>query len=648
MRSVIRNMAFCFCASIHLFVGSCCVAAEDVSLSKSYPKEDLRKILVPRDEWRPFPKAGEKDEWNAIRPGIRQTFIAAANEYLDKPIPDLPATLYLEYKRIGNRSNYQDVWYERRGMLHTLVLAECMEGGGHYLDALANVLWAICEESSWVWPAHVGAQKAGVDLPDTNEPVIDLFSAETTASLAWTVYLLKERLDTVSPLICRRVEREIDQRMLRPYLQRNDFGWMGFGKGGRPNNWNPWINSNVLAAGLLTEKDENRRLELVHKVLRSVDNFYVPYPADGSCDEGPGYWGHAGASLFDNLELLYSASNGRFDVYDRPKIRQIGRFTYRAHICGDYFVNVSDCDGRLGIYRDLVFRYGRRIDDPNMQALAAHGASEQELFEAGKATRSLGRLLYSLFNAEQLLSYKAASAPLARDVWLGDEDMQMMAARDRAGVCDGLYVACWGSHNAQSHNHNDVGNFIIFADGQPVIIDAGAPTYTRQTFSGNRYEIWAMQSAYHNLPTINGVMQQAGRQYAARDVNYESSEDYAQVKMDISPAYPEKAGVKSWIRTVRLDRGRQIRVTDSFDLNAASSDIVQTLLTPCEVMRGDSGSLMLRVEKQQEVLVVLFDGNKLTAQIEPIDVSDERLAKVWGPRLSRILLKANRPVKSDI
>ena len=97
-----------------------------------------------------------------------------------------------------------------------------------------------------------------------------------------------------------------------------------------------------------------------------------------------------------------------------------------------------------------------------------------------------------------------------------------MAARDREGSADGLYVAAWGSHNAQSHNHNDVGNAIVFVDGAPVLVDVGRPTYTSQTFSSRRYDIWAMQSAFHNLPTVNGQMQKDGRAFAAKNVVYQA------------------------------------------------------------------------------------------------------------------------------
>ena len=622
---------------------------ENVSLSESYPKQKLQDILIHRTEWRPFARAKDRPAWAAISGTIRDKFVTLGEEFLGKDVPNLPASLYLEYRRIGNRSNYQNVWLERRKMLHCLVLAECMEANGRFLDSVANVVWAICEESSWAFPAHIGAQTAGSGLPDVTEPVVALFSAETASSLAWTVYLLKEQLDTVSPQICKRVEREIDLRILTPYLERDNFSWMAFrarSDGRRPNNWNPWINSNVLAAALLVEKDKTRRLDLVHKVLRCLDNFMVPYPSDGSCDEGPSYWGRAGASVFDNLELLYSATDGRFDLYEDSAVREIGRFIYRAHISSDYFANIGDCDARLDIDRDVVFRYGMRIEDEKMKSLATFGLTEQELFAGEKSFRSLGRMLHELFNLPTLLAAKSSSQPLVRDVWLGHEDMQLMAARHKDGSSEGLYVACWAGHNGQSHNHNDVGNFIIFADGRPFIIDIGRPTYTRQTFSSRRYEIPEMQSAFHNLPTINGVMQQAGRQYASKDVQYNPKEAGAMLRMDIAPAYPDKAGVRTWVRTVLLNRGTDIQVVDSFALKQASRDITQNLITPCEVVRGEPGRLVLRDPAEGIELAVGYDRDVLTAQTESIPPADDKLAEIWGPRMYRILLKPKSATKA--
>lgn len=622
-----------------------------LSLSERASKDELGKMLVERENWRPFPKAKDRKAWEKVPASIAERFVKLAEEYAEQEIPILPATLYLQYKRMGNRSNYQDVWYERRKMLHCLVVAECVEGKGRFLDKITDVLWAICEETSWTWPAHIGAQKAGRNLPDADEPIVALFSAETGSSLAWTWYLLKDELDGVSPLVAKRIEREVKNRILKPYMERDDFGWMGFrgrSDGRRPNNWNPWINSNVLAAGLLMEQDEARRAELVHKVLRSIDNFLVPYPEDGSCDEGPSYWGRAGASLFDNLELLYSASEGRFDVYGEDIVKEIGRFIYRVNVCGDYFANVGDCAGRFDIYRDVVWRYGARIGDDKMTQFAAAGASEEQLFIARKALRSLGRLLEMVFNAKRLLAQAGtAGQPLLRDVWLGDEDMELMAARDSQGSCEGLYVACWGGHNGQSHNHNDVGNFILFAEGRPFLIDAGKPTYTRQTFSSGRYKIWSMQSDYHNLPTVNGQMQVAGRGYMAGDVKYEAGDDFAQVSMDIAGAYPAEAGLKKWIRTVRLNRGRNVEVGDLFEFESTGGKITENLITPCEVFRKKSGQIVLRDGEKGTQVLLEYDADKLEVKVEKIDLSDERLAEVWGERLYRIRLIGKNAVIRD-
>jgi hypothetical protein len=282
-----------------------------------------------------------------------------------------------------------------------------------------------------------------------------------------------------------------------------------------------------------------------------------------------------------------------------------------------------------------------------MQAFAVSNMTEDELFGTEKLQLFLGRTLFSIFNLSNLLEARGASAPLLRDVWLGHPDMQLMAARDLGGSSEGLYVASWASHNGQSHNNNDVGNFIIYAKGKPFIIDVGKPTYTRKTFSGRRYEIWAMQSAYHNLPTINGVMQNAGRRYAAKDVAYETGENFAQLKMDIASAYPNKAGINSWIRTVRLNRGKNVEVTDLFELKAPSRDITQSLMTPCTIVQNEPGKLVLKDTIEPVMMNLRYDPGKMRLQPETIDIDDGRLSEMWGPRVYRLLLTPKTQVSKD-
>ncbi|MFH1568344.1 MAG: hypothetical protein ABIL09_10150 [Gemmatimonadota bacterium] len=358
-------------------------------LSQLYPPDLLQRLLLPRAEWRPFPPAGDRAAWEALPEPARRAHLERGERLLGHAWPALPAALFLEFARNGNRRRYEAPRDARRAALCDLVVAECMEGRGRFLDDIVNGIWTTCEETYWGVPAHVNMQRAGRGLPDAAEPTVDLFAAETGALLAWTLYLLGPELERVSPLVGPRIAGEVERRILAPCRTRDDFWWMGF-DGRRVNNWNPWVNSNWLTCALLLEADEPRRVATVARILASLDRFVDPYPADGGCDECPGYWGRAGASLSDCLELLHSASQRRIDVYDQPPIADMGRFIYRVHVAGPYYVNFADASALVSPNASLVYRYGRRIGDEAMAAFGAYLARRQDLLNRG-AGDSIGR-----------------------------------------------------------------------------------------------------------------------------------------------------------------------------------------------------------------------------------------------------------------
>ena len=224
-----------------------------------------------------------------------------------------------------------------------------------------------------------------------------------------------------------------------------------------------------------------------------------------------------------------------------------------------------------------------------------------------------------------------------------------MATRDREGSTEGFFLAAWGSHNAQSHNHNDVGNAIVFVDGAPVLVDVGRPTYTAQTFSSTRYDIWAMQSAYHNLPTVNGQMQKDGAAFRARDVVYQAGDASAALMMDIAPAYPDAAGIKAWVRTAQLERGRQVVLSDAFMLKAPTRDVSMNLMTPCEVAETEPGTLRMECGriggKKGLVVFARFNARIQQAAVERISLDDRSLMSSWGDHLNRIVLTPREAVQ---
>jgi len=583
-------------------------------LAGAWDERHLAEVLLPADRWKPFPSYGDRAHWAAIPADEKQAKIKAAERTLGKGWEAVPATLLLEYQRNGNRSRYEAASFARRKRLRDLTLAECLEGRGRFLDDVLNGVWLLCEETWWGVPAHLGLQKAGTGLPDVEEPVVDLFAAETASLLAWVGWLLGNELQQLSARVPRRLYVEIERRILAPCRERDDFWWMGLDPS-HPrdvNNWNPWINSNWLTCALLLEKQE-RRAAVVHKILRSLDQFLDSYAPDGGCDEGPGYWNRAGASLFDCLDLLHSVSGGKIDLYANPLVREIGRYIYRVHVAGTYYINFADAPAKVDLAAATTYAYGRRIGDAK---LSAQGAFALALQDRDDDEESMGRDLRTLFLSAEMRG-SDTNPPLVGEAWL--PGIQVLSARRREGSTAGLYLAAQGGHNAESHNHNDVGNFIVYANGLPAIIDLGPESYTAKTFSAQRYEIWTMRSAYHNCPLIRGVEQRAGREFAAREVDYRLTPAGPRLTMDIAAAYPKEAGAERWLRSWFLDREKNaITVDDEWSLRSASK-LELTLMAASEPRAAD-GAVTIK-----ERVRVEHDG-AWTSVIEAIDVTDARCA----------------------
>ena len=309
-------------------------------LTGQFTVEQLSEWVVEPSSWVPYPKYGSN--WDKLVDKVKDPQIAEADKDLGKPILRISAALLLEFSQNGNRSRHGDIYFGRRNRLAQAVIAECLEREGRFMEDIIDLIWAICEETFWVIPAHYGGD-AEAGLPKLEADYVDLFAAETGVLLAWTHYLLADQLDEVSTVLNKRILREIEQRILQPALRNTDYWWMGFDERRSLNNWTPWICSNWLACVLLVEKDPARRAQSIHKIMSCIDHFLDPYPADGGCDEGPGYWGRAGASLFDCLELLDLATKGKVDVWDHPLIKNIGTYIYKVHIKEDYYVNFGGC-----------------------------------------------------------------------------------------------------------------------------------------------------------------------------------------------------------------------------------------------------------------------------------------------------------------
>jgi hypothetical protein len=234
--------------------------------------------------------------------------------------------------------------------------------------------------------------------------------------------------------------------------------------------------------------------------------------------------------------------------------------------------------------------------------------------------------------------------PLPKDVWLSD--IQVMVARDEEGSTDGFFLAAKGGHNDESHNHNDIGNYVVYYDGIPLLIDVGSGTYTRRTFSDERYSIWFNRSDYHNVPTINGEVQKPGPEYKAMAVSHVAKKNSSSMALNIGMAYPETSQIDSWKRDLKLDRGKRVTVKDSYQLQDSGS-IDQHLMTVYPVKSIRPGLLSIAYEGKEGEIVpfeIQFNPDEMEVDLEKIALDapeDEGIEEHWGDRIYRITFTNN-------
>jgi len=584
-----------------------------------------------------YPNIEDRDAWLTLDDTWKKETLALGETYLHFEFAALSATDFLDFTRTGNRTRYEDKLFSKRLALNALVLAECVENNGRFMDDIINGIFSICEESAWQLPAHNTyiRDTPQLPLPDSTAPVLDLFACETGSILATVSYLLRSELDKISPFITKRIANELEHRIYKPYLNCH-FWWMGNGK--EPmNNWTIWCTQNVLLSVFLVDSDTSFREKVIEKACKSTDYFLVEYGEDGCCDEGAQYYRHAGLCLFNTLEILNAVTNNHFaDLYKKAKIKNIASYIMNVHIDDVYYLNFADCSpiaGRAGV-REFLF--GKQTNNETMMSFAA-----TEFIAGKKDTLILPKennLYYRLQNAftiKEVLSFSVNHDMTIRYPEIFYPSTGIFITRD-----EHLYLAVKGGDNNDSHNHNDTGSLTVYKNGKPMFIDIGVESYTKKTFSPQRYEIWTMQSAYHNLPTINGIMQKDGAEYKARDVAHFFSDTISYIQMDIANAYPKEAGIKEYYRKAFLIKGEKIVIQDSFSFTNSqkNNSVVLSFMTYEKPnLHSIDDYLTINIGNLGELKM---KGGSLK-EIEEISITDTRLQTAWKHPVYRILVTAN-------
>ncbi|HZR38806.1 MAG TPA: heparinase II/III family protein, partial [Ktedonobacteraceae bacterium] len=547
----------------------------------------IQQVLLAQGE--AFPELETvRSNPQALRNALQIQWALAETQACMENIQQIPQTSYTFYRffrRNGDRKNYETPYFQKRSNLAAAALRLFL-GQSELKDVVQDYIWNICEETTWVLPAH-------------ERDLVDLFSAETGFVLAETLLLLGETLDAE---VRHRVRAEVERRILDPYLRFHRLMWWHMGH----NNWNGVCNSSVAATFLLLEPEAERVAQALEIALIGLRAFLnTAFEDDGSSTEGVSYW-HYGLFNFVALaEMLYARSNGAINLLASEQLRRIATYPATLQLSGSLFASFSDSDETSTFHPGIITRLVERTQEQSLLNLIARPA---RLNMDWRLTMMLRDILW--WDGSQ----REAVQP--DDAVLSSSGVARIVSRTRDDTP--VIVAIKAGHNAENHNQNDVGSFMLHVTGENLLTDPGRGLYTRDYFGPHRYENVFANSYGHSVPRIDGQLQRAGRDFAGQLVSSTigPEQSYKQIEIEFAHAYAV-ADLTSARRRVRLaatgDDAGTLWLHDHFMFSTDAHTVEEAFITwfDCDldgamaVIHGQQHDLQLTIEAPQGVSFAL-------------------------------------------
>ena len=243
--------------------------------------------------------------------------------------------------------------------------------------------------------------------------------------------------------------------------------------------------------------------------------------------------------------MLREKTGGEIDLFREEKVKNIALYMQKTSLEEDYLVPFGDCSHRYRFEYCLVNFLAHEYEEfvspmPEMLALNEYWDKRDRF----------ARFIRDFYWTEEVLPAKSATCSEKRQIEVFEESQQYIRRYDH------FIFAAKGGYNSEPHNHNDIGSFIIFKDGQYLLDDLGWSEYDNKYFTSARYENICASSLGHSVPIINGKAQLPGIDKKA--VAKFSKET---ISLDISAAYE----VEKFSRDFVLQADGTVIIEDNFE-----------------------------------------------------------------------------------
>ena len=375
-----------------------------------------------------------------------------------------------------------------------------------YYRSLVETVWEICNEYTWAPLGHYNSYYNRTPQ-DFDPGLIDIYGASLGFSMAEIKHLFKDRFPK---LLVDRMTYEIRRHTIEPFLTRKFF-WETHN-----NNWTAVCTGAV--GGAIMYEDPEEFMRQLPRLQAAMECYLNSYDDDGMCVEGTAYWGFGFGFFSVYAMLLREFSNGKYDWLANPKVKAISQFVQKMFLQPNVLALFSDVNIHEGYWVGLPHMlktvYGDAIEN-----LPSDQATIITYHHWAFAVRSC---VY--FNPDFV------GKELKNETYYAPVSNYFTKRTDNYGF------ALKGGNQWESHNHQDVGSFILARHNRQIFCDFGyiGPGHHPGYQGSRRNEYFQPSSFSHNLPYFNGKGQGGDWEGKARAVYNEAD---GTVYMDFTHGY---------------------------------------------------------------------------------------------------------------
>ncbi|MBP0903857.1 hypothetical protein ACFSKN_05275 [Mariniflexile gromovii] len=593
---------------------------------KIYPSAkqmEMLKKVMPNDAYKAAPQITDRAYWDAMAAtSSGKVYLNKAMSLLDEK-PEVPISdeIYRRANKEGNRGIYKPRYYRTMDRLEHFILAECLENKGRFLPQINTYVQAIMDMKSWLHPNHDDNNNG---VLEGKRVTIDLGARKFGGVLAIAESLLGNSL---SQAMRTEIKKQLQWRITDSYLKScklNDKNntWIK-----STSNWNSVCTSGSVLVTIINSKSAEERLAAVGSSINSMKYYISGFGDDGYCSEGLGYWGYGFNHYLYLAQMLSDYTEGKINLFsfDNPeKLKRIGNFPEHFEIqngtCAPFADGVSHTESSGSNFAEML----------SSKHYGAIKPSEIRMEEAVEQIIAWNNPeLFSVNNESE-----TQKSELNGHTYF--DDFGMVISRGKQKVP--FSIAIKAGHNAENHNHSDVGTYILILDEDFMSGDIGAPSYTAGSFSKDNK---ARSSWGHPVPRINNTLQSNGREFEGKitETIFENNSD--KVVMDMKAAY-ELPMLKSLTRTMVNDKSGTgtISVQDYF---AASEPVTfgTAIMTYTKYEIIDNHTVILTSKSQKVKAEVAGIGGQIKIKDEQVPVKSLR----EGGTAYRIGIDFEKPIK---